>query len=85
MSEDPTDWDTIARAKLKRVLGDKAGRSAMDEALHALALPKVRSAADLRRLADHLSTKGGFAGAVGGLLSVHAAMYGYADTLKDAS
>jgi hypothetical protein len=75
MSPSPTDWNAVAAAKLTRVLGERAGRAALDDALSALGIPALRSADDMRRCAEHLQERGGFAGAVGGLLSVHAAMY----------
>jgi hypothetical protein len=69
---DPTDWNAVALAKLTKVLGAERGRRAMTEALQALALASL----DLYRFARHLVAGGGFAGAVGGLLRLHAVMHG---------
>lgn len=73
---DPTDWNAVALAKLTKVLGAERGRRAMTEALQALALASLASADDLYRFARHLVAGGGFAGAVGGLLRLHAVMHG---------
>ncbi len=73
---DPTDWNTVALTKLTKVLGAERGSRAMTEALRALALDSLASADDLYRFARHLVAVGGFVGAVGGLLSLHAVMHG---------
>ncbi|MDB4930888.1 MAG: hypothetical protein JWM10_3372 [Myxococcaceae bacterium] len=75
MTATPTDWDGVARAKLTRVLGEDHGTAAMRDALHDAGLSSLTSAADLRRFAEALSARGGYAAAVGALLGVHAAMY----------
>ncbi len=80
MTSSPTDWNGVAFAKLTRVLGEDAGARLMREILADLELPTLTSAADLHRFATALSSKGGFAAAVGGLLSLHAAMYEQART-----
>jgi hypothetical protein len=72
----PTDWNGVALARLVKVLGPEAGRGAMDAALRELQLPSLRSADDLYRLSRVLARAGGFASAVGGLLSLHAVMHG---------
>lgn len=77
-----TDWNGIALNKLTRVLGERAGRQTMSEALSAIGVDELRSAEDLRRFANELSGRGGFAAALGGLLGVHAAMYGDVTSTK---
>jgi len=74
MKPGPTEWHAIAESRLTSVLGPTKGAAAFGEALRAVGL--VATAGDLHRLAQHLSASGGFASAVGGLLSVHAVMYG---------
>jgi hypothetical protein len=73
---DPTDWNAVALGKLTKVLGAERGNRAMTEALRALTLDSLTSADDLYRFARHLAAGGGFVGAVGGLLSLHAVMHG---------
>ena len=76
MSTAPNDWDAVARAKLDRVLGTTLAGQVYADTLIGLAMSRIESAADLRRFADRLAAQGGFAGAVGGLLSVHVALHG---------
>ncbi len=76
MKPAPTEWHAIAETRLTSVLGPTKGAAAFGEALRAVGLVRVATADDLHRLAQHLSASGGFASAVGGLLSVHAVMYG---------
>jgi len=78
MSGDTTAWQAVALSKLTRVLGERAGREALARALAETGLAEIFSSEDLRRVALALAAQGGFAGAVGGLLGVHAAMYGNA-------
>jgi len=75
MKPNATDWHGVALAKLTHVMGERAGPELAVSVLRELGLEKLRSAEDLRRFASMLSSKGGFAAAVGGLLGVHAAMY----------
>jgi hypothetical protein len=70
------DWHHVAQDKLTRVLGANAGPATMREVLLEIGTARLESAEDLRRFASALSRRGGFAGAIAGLLSVHAAMYG---------
>ena len=70
------DWNAVALAKLVSVLGPEAGHIAMRAGLRSIARDELRSAAELRLFAEALLAEGGFTGAVGGLLIVHAAMYG---------
>jgi len=72
----PTEWHAVAAARLTSVLGAAKGEATLAGALRAVGLERVATAADLHRLAQHLSATGGFTSAVGGLLSVHAVMYG---------
>ena len=69
------DWNGVALAKLVRVLGHDAGHVAMRSGLRSIDKDELHSAADLRRFAQALVEAGGFTGAVGGLLILHAAMY----------
>ncbi|WP_147444804.1 hypothetical protein [Corallococcus sp. CA053C] len=70
------DWHGVAVAKLTSVLGPARGSAALEEALRATGLTHITSADELHRFAQALVHAGGFAGAVGGLLSVHAVMHG---------
>ena len=70
------DWSGIALAKLTNVLGDAAGRKVFEEVMSAIGKKELCSSADLRLFAQTLLTRGGFAGAIGGLLSLHATMHG---------
>lgn len=72
----PTAWNDVAIAKLTRVLGERPGRELMTETLATLGIAEIASADQLRDFATILSRKGGFAAALGALLSVHAATYG---------
>ncbi|MCY1035258.1 hypothetical protein OV207_27675 [Corallococcus sp. BB11-1] len=76
MSPQSKDWHGIAVAKLNSVLGPARGALVLEEALRATGLVHISSADELHRFAQVLITTGGFAGAVGGLLSVHAVMHG---------
>ena len=69
-------WHDVALAKLTAVLGAPAAIEHVADGLGALGLEKISTVDELQRFAQHLSTKGGFAGAVGGLLSVHATIHG---------
>jgi hypothetical protein len=71
-----TEWNAVAFTKLTNVLGDGAGRRLMAEVLDDLGIDVLRSPDDLVAFADALRPRGGFAGALAGLLSLHAAMYG---------
>ncbi|RKG75246.1 hypothetical protein [Corallococcus terminator] len=76
MNTQPRDWHGVAVAKLNSVLGPARGPVVLEEALRATGLVHINSADELHRFAQVLITTGGFAGAVGGLLSVHAVMHG---------
>lgn len=75
MRPSPRDWNAVALAKLTHVLGHVAGSRVMTEILATIGKKELASAADLRTFAGALSAKEGFAGAIGGLLSLHATMY----------
>jgi hypothetical protein len=70
------DWHAVALDKLTRVLGPSTGQQTMLDVLQAMGTTRLESSADMRRFAETLAARGGFAGAVGALLSVHATMYG---------
>ena len=72
----PTAWHAVAEARLAAVLGPVKGPAALADGIRALGLERLATANDLHRFAQHLIASGGFASAVGGLLSVHAVMYG---------
>jgi len=75
MKPEATDWHGVAIAKLTNVMGERTGKELGRAVLEELGLETIASASDLRRVASALAARGGFAAAVGGLLSVHAAMY----------
>ncbi len=81
----PTDWHGVAESRLTSVLGPAKGAAALEDALQAIGLVRLESARDLHRLAQQLSATGGFTSAVGGLLSVHAVMYGADVSAPDAA
>lgn len=70
-----TNWHEVALAKLTSVMGPAAGRQLAASVLAELQLDALSSPAELRLFAAALSTRGGFAGAVAALLTLHAAMY----------
>ncbi len=74
----PADWNEVAHAKLSAVVGEEKAGALMRALLHELNVDALTSADDLYRFGQRLSAKGGFAGAVGGLLSVHAVIRGAA-------
>ena len=69
-------WHEVAVTKLSRVLGAPTAEETMDRVLRAMGRDVLTSANDLRAFGEQLTKEGGFAGAVGGLLIVHAALYG---------
>lgn len=75
MEPEATDWHAVAMTKLVRVMGERPAVAAADKALRELGIVEISSASQLRLFAEQLSEQGGFAGAVGGLLKVHATMY----------
>jgi len=76
MSEVRADYHAFAISKLVAVLGAHKAATAMAEALRACALERIETADDLHSLSQALVRTGGFAGAVGGLLGVHAVIHG---------
>ena len=76
MTPTPTDWNAVALQRLNNVLGEETGRRTMTEVLDELGVGELASSGDLHRFSQALVARGGFAGAVGGLLGVHAVMYG---------
>lgn len=75
MSQGRIDWEGAAMSRLTRVLGERAGREMAASVKEEIAIPQLQSAGDLRTFADALQRRGGFAGAVGGLLHLHATMH----------
>lgn len=69
-------WTDLARAKLVGVLGESTAQRVLRETLAQLRLTELTSADDLYRFGRALSDREGFAGAVGGMLSVTAVMRG---------
>lgn len=76
MTAAATDWHAVATAKLTHVLGEERGRQLLASTLATTGLTALTSADELHRFAQALVEAGGFAGAVGGLLSLHAVMHG---------
>lgn len=74
------DMTELALTRLTRVLGASAGRRVFDETLTEAGLAKLTTADDLYLFAGILSNRGGFEGAVGGMLAVTAVMRGAAGT-----
>lgn len=75
MKEAPADWHEVAAGKLTRVLGDQAAGELMSDVLRELDLERLATADDLRRFGTALAARGGFAAALGGILSLHATMH----------
>lgn len=71
-----SEWDRLAREKLTKVLGAPQGEVVMRESLAAAGLAGLRSAEDLHRFALAVSSRGGFAGAVGAMLGLMATLRG---------
>ena len=80
-----TDWNGVALAKLTNVLGEKAGRALMAETLAKLGLAEIQTSRELRAFARALSAIDGFASAIGGMLAVHATMYGEPDDRESSA
>ena len=77
MSSAPSRWDVVAREKLERVIGGAPGLAIYHRGLAALELESLQTADELHRFGQWLTTaEPGFAGAVGGLLAVHAVVHG---------
>jgi hypothetical protein len=75
---DGSSFQELAQSKLVRVLGPAQAAQVYGETLAAAGLSGIGSADDLYLFAAHLSKRGGFAAAVGGLLSVAAVLRGAA-------
>lgn len=75
MRPSATNWHEVAFAKLSSVMGPITGQHLANSVLEELGIASLSSAAELRRFADTLATRGGFASAVAALLTLHAAMY----------
>ncbi len=69
-------WDEAASGKLKRVLGAEAGERMRQKVMEKMGLTSLKSANELFAFAELLGQEGGFAGALGGLLGVHATLRG---------
>ena len=72
-SEDP---HFVARERLVRVLGERRGDVVMAEVLAEIGIAHITDADQLYAFAKALVVRGSFAGAVGGLLTVHALLRG---------
>jgi hypothetical protein len=72
----PSPFTALALEKLARVLGPARGRRVFDETLLLMGKSDLLTADDLHLFAEHLTRKGAFEGAVGGLLGVAAVMRG---------
>lgn len=70
------DLHDVARAKLVRVLGERRGELVFAEVLVEARIARIADADELYRFAKTLAGRGSFAGAVGGLLIVHALLNG---------
>lgn len=75
MKSSARDWHETALTRLINVLGEDAGRAIAASVLADIGVSKLSSASDLRRFGEALSARGGFASAVGALLSLHATIH----------
>lgn len=66
----------LAMEKLVRVLGESVAKRVYADTLREASLREIQTADDLYRFGDRLSMKGGFAAAVGALLTVAAVVRG---------
>jgi hypothetical protein len=71
-----SELEELALDKLTRVLGASAGPRVFLEAMRELGLTRLETADQLHALAAIITRRGGFEGAVGGLLAVAAVMRG---------
>ena len=71
-----SDWSAIAREKLTRVLGATKGATVFDATMLGLGMFDLATADDLYAFSQELTKLGGYEAAVGGLLSVQAAIAG---------
>ncbi len=76
---DRTRWDLVALQKLTSVLGAKLGEQVYVETLRELLRERLETPNDLYRFAQRVAKRGGFIGAVGGLLTVHSVIHGAAE------
>lgn len=70
------DLHGVARVRLVRVLGERRGDLLMAEVLAEIGIERIADADQLYAFAKALVARGSFAGAVGGLLTVHALVRG---------
>ena len=80
-----TDWDLAAHAKLASVLGPAKAEQLTAKVLAAMGRDSLGSANELYDFAQELIAEGGFVGAVGGLLAVHATIHGASAKERRAS
>lgn len=73
-----SELQALALSKLTRVLGEVAGRRVFDEILATTGTKRLETAQDLYAFAEALAKRGGFEGALGGMLAVAAVMRGAA-------
>lgn len=78
------DVHEVARAKLVHVLGERRGQTALRETLEQVQLERIETPEQLYTFARALVGRGSFAGAVGGLLTVHALLRGARGDLPPA-
>lgn len=71
-----TAWDVAAHAKLASVLGPAKAEQLTAKVLASMGRESLGSANELYDFAQRLIAEGGFVGAVGGLLAVHATIHG---------
>jgi hypothetical protein len=70
------DLEELALGRLSRVLGNATARRVFDDALAEVGLKRIQTPDELYALSGALSRRGGFEGAVGGLLAVAAVLRG---------
>lgn len=80
-----TDWNAVAITKLATILGPGPGQKLTEETLAAIGLQELRSSEELRRFGEELATKGALAAAIGGMLTLHATLYGGSETRSAAA
>ena len=72
------ELEELARGKLARVLGEAKALRVFGETLALAGLEGIETPSDLHAFGAVLARRGGFEGAIGGLLSVAAVMRGAA-------
>lgn len=75
MSDAPS-FEMFVHEKLARIFGEKRARELVRVTLRDAQIPALKTAEDLLHFGRFLERRGGFEGAVGAMLTVHAVLKG---------